>query len=69
MQGEQLMFTLATTANQIKDPVAIFVILAMAVVVVGYVLYSSFSAKPNPKARFQRKEKERKPASASGRFR
>ena len=65
------MFTLAQTANQINSPVAMFVVLGIALVVVGYVLYNAFSAKPNPKARFQhtpRKEKQRKPASASGRF-
>ena len=62
------MFTLGTIANQLNDPVAMFIIVALAVVVLGFVLYSSFSAKPNAKARYQRKEKERKPASASGRF-
>ena len=38
------MFTLANyTANQIHDPVAIFFIVALAAVVLGYVLYSTFS--------------------------
>lgn len=65
------MSTLAYTANQINDPIAIFVILGIAVVVVGYVLFNAFSAKPNPKARYQhpRREDKRKAASASGRFR
>jgi hypothetical protein len=61
------MFTLANyTANQIHDPVAIFFIVALAAVVLGYVLYSTFSKAPDPKARFQ--HKKHKPAHASGRF-
>ena len=62
---------LAYAANQIHDPLIMGVISAMAVVVVGFVLWNAFGEKPTTRRTDRRERPARKPrreASISGRF-